>query len=124
MPIVRADTAPTFTLPGLAVTGLASPSRGSTETSAWRLRIAAGTPGVEHSLDREEIFIAISGQAVATLNKRAVYLNPGDALIVPAGEPFALANQGAEPFEAVALAPNGTRAIIGDGESFQPPWTE
>jgi mannose-6-phosphate isomerase-like protein (cupin superfamily) len=123
MPLVRATDAPTFALPGLAVTGLAAPSRGARENSVWRLRLAAGASGVEHALDREEIFVALSGSAVARLDGREITLGAGDALIVPAGQSFALSNPGAEPFDAIAVAPVGMQARVAAGEPFTPPWT-
>lgn len=123
MPVIRAETAPKFTLPGLHVTGLAAPSRGSRETSVWRLRLEPDAPGAVHSVDREEIFVALSGRAVATLGGEEVELRAGDALVVPAGHSFALATRGAEAFEAVALVPVGALASMPEGEPFAPPWT-
>jgi quercetin dioxygenase-like cupin family protein len=123
MPIIKHSAAPSFSLPGLTVTGLASPSRGAHETSVWRLAIAPGTPGAEHTLDREEVFIALSGRAVATLGGERHELAAGDALIVPANVVFSLANPGSEPFEAVAALPVGGRAAMPAGEPFAPPWT-
>jgi mannose-6-phosphate isomerase-like protein (cupin superfamily) len=124
MPIVRAENAPSFELPGLTVQGLAAPSRGSSETSAWRLSISPGAPGVPHSVDREEIFLALDGRAVATLGEERLELHAGDVLIVPAGQLFSLANPGTVAFEAIAVAPVGVRARMPGGEAFVPPWTE
>jgi quercetin dioxygenase-like cupin family protein len=123
MPVIRAENSPSFALPGLAVIGLASPSRGSSETSVWRLSLAPGAPGVEHSVDREEIFVALAGVATATLGGERFELRAGDALVVPADQSFALGNPGPDAFEAVALAPVGVRARMGNGELFAPPWT-
>lgn len=122
MPIIRSSSAPRFTLPGLDVTGLASPSRGSCETCMWRLVLAPGTPGALHTVDREEIFVATAGRATVTLAGVEHELAAGDALVVPAHEPFALANPGAEPFEAVVALPVGGRAAMPAGDPFVPPW--
>jgi hypothetical protein len=46
----------------------------------------------------------------------------GDALIVPAGQRFSLANPTAELFEAVVVLPVGGRALLADGAPFAPPW--
>ncbi|HEV8550836.1 MAG TPA: cupin domain-containing protein [Polyangiaceae bacterium] len=124
MPFVRAETAPQFTWPGLSVTGLAAPSRGSRETSVWRLSLTPEAPGALHSVDREEIFVALSGRAEVTLGGELHELGAGDTLIVPAGQAFSIRAAGAEPFEAVALAPVGARAKLAEGEPFAPPWTE
>lgn len=124
MPHIRSSDAPSFQIPDLLVTGLASPSRGSRENSVWRVRIPAGAPGVLHSMSREEIFVVISGQAVATLGDDVHKLEPGDALIVPGGQMFTLGNQGTADFIAVAVAPAGVEACMPGGEAFHPPWTE
>jgi len=123
MPIIRSAAAPQFTIPGLTVTGLAAPSRGARETCVWRLSLAAQTPGTVHSLDREEIFVVLTGRAVATLAGDTLDLAPGDALIVPAQQPFSLANPHAEPFEAIAVLPVGGLAAMPAGAPFAPPWT-
>ena len=41
MPVITAEQAPTFDAGGATITGLASPSRGATDTAAWRVRFAA-----------------------------------------------------------------------------------
>ena len=85
--------------------------------------LAPGTPGVPHSVTREEVFVGISGQAVVTLAGEEHALGPGDAVIVPPDTLFALANRSDEPFEAVVSLPVGGRAIT-TGEPFTPPWAE
>ncbi|HSR99162.1 MAG TPA: cupin domain-containing protein [Kofleriaceae bacterium] len=123
MPIVRSSSAPQFAIPGLTVTGLAAPSRGARETCVWRLSLAAQTPGTVHTVDREEIFVVLTGRAVATLAGDTIELAPGDALIVPAQQPFSLANPHPEPFEAIAVLPVGGLAAMPAGDPFAPPWT-
>jgi quercetin dioxygenase-like cupin family protein len=113
-----------FEVPFLSVTGLAAPSRGARETCVWRLSLAPGAPGTLHSVDREEIFVALSGRAYVCMGSDELELGPGDALIVPAGQRFSLSNPGTEPFDAVAVLPVGGRAALPDGEPFAPPWTE
>ena len=124
MPHISKTDAPTFTLPGLTFTGLAAPSRGATETSVWTIEIAPETPGTPHSVDREEVFVALAGRATAMLAGREQDVAAGEALIVPAGETFALANPHGEPFRAVVALPVGGRATLPDGEPFTPPWAE
>ena len=124
MPHIAKDNAPTFTIPGLTFIGFADPSRGASETSVWRIAVAPETAGVPHSVDREEIFVALAGRAVATVAGCEQPVEAGEALIVPAGETFDLANPYDEPFEAVAVMPVGGRATIPGGEPFVPPWAE
>jgi mannose-6-phosphate isomerase-like protein (cupin superfamily) len=121
--LIDPDHAPTFTVPGLTVTGLASPSRGASETSAWRLVIEPGSPGATHQVTREEVFVALRGTAVATVGGEQRPLPAGGALVVPPHTDFSLANPSEEPFEAVALLPVGGAAVMG-GETFTPPWAE
>ena len=124
MPVIPGATAPTFSLPGLVVTGLAAPSRGATETSVWHLVLEPGAPGVEHSIDREEVFVAVAGRALATVGGDEAPLAAGDALVVPAGRRFSLANPSAEPFRAVVALPVGGRASMPGQAPFVPPWAE
>jgi mannose-6-phosphate isomerase-like protein (cupin superfamily) len=127
VPVIHAATAPSFRLPAapeVSFTGLASPSRGSRETCVWRLSLGEGTPAGPHSLDREEIIVGLVGRAVARIGDHEYAVGAGDAIIVPAGEPFSLSNPHPEPVEAVAVLPVGARAALADGHWFTPPWTE
>lgn len=65
-----------------------------------------------HSLDREEIFVAISGRLTATMDDATLDVAAGGALIVLADPPFAIANRDATPFEAVEIGPVGGRSPI------------
>ncbi len=123
MPIIRQADSPRFALPGLRVLSLASPKRGAAENSVWRLFLEPGAPPVPHTVTREEIFVAVTGTARATLDGRSFELPAGDVLVVPPGVPFALANETAETFEAVVTFPVGGRAVTAEGE-FTPPWAE
>ena len=123
MTVITSSSAPTFEQPGVFVTGLASPSRGSREISAWRLRLDPGAASPEHTLTHEEVFVALCGRLVATLSGVRHDVAPGDAVVVAAGEPVVLRNEGDEPFEAVACMPCGGLAQVGD-ESFPPPWAQ
>jgi len=124
VPHIAKDAAPTFTIPGLTVTGFAAPSRGATETSVWMIELAPGAPATPHTMDREEVFVALAGRATATVAEREHDVSAGEALIVPAGETFALANPHGEPFRAVVALPVGGRARLVDGDAFIPPWAE
>jgi quercetin dioxygenase-like cupin family protein len=121
--LIKSSAAPTFEMPpSLSVLGLAAPSRGARETCVWRVTLAPETPPTPHALDREEIFVALAGEARVELGGREEVLGPGDALIVPAGETFSLWNPGKTPFTALAVQPVGGRAQLPGGEPFSPPW--
>lgn len=123
MSIIKCDHAPRFELPGLTVQGLASPKRGATETCVWRISLAPGAPGLPHAVTREEVFVATAGAARVTLDGATTELVAGDALVVPKGVQFTLANPSDAPFEAVVSFPVGGQAVTGDG-TFTPPWAE
>src|SRR5260221_6089062 len=86
-----------FNLPGIEFAGLAAPSRGARETSAWRLRIEPGTPATPHRLTREEVIVATAGRARATIAGREHDLVAGGAGMGSAGTPFALRNPHSPP---------------------------
>ncbi len=121
MPVITPQDAPIFDAGHATITGLAAPSRGARDTSAWHLRLAAGDPSPEHSLDREEVFVVLAGRLTARFADREESAEAGGALIVPAGERFSLLAAGA-PAEAVCVLPVGALATMG-GETFTPPWT-
>jgi mannose-6-phosphate isomerase-like protein (cupin superfamily) len=123
--LIKLHDAPTFDMDGTHVTGYAAPSRGASDTAVWRLRLEAATETPPHSLSREEVFIALAGAATAFIEDRRLEVVAGDALIVPAGVRFVLANGGAEPFEAVACLPVGaTGTILPDGPTMVAPWAQ
>lgn len=124
MPVITAAQARTFELGDLAVVGLAAPSRGARETAVWRLTLAPGALGTTHRLDREEVFVALAGEAELELDGERHALCAGEALVVPADTDFSLANPHDVPFVAVAALPVGGRATMPGGEPFTPPWAE
>lgn len=122
MAVLTAPDAPTHELPGVRFTSLATPSRGSTDTSVWLVDIEPGTPGTPHRLTREEVFVVLAGRAEVRLGDTVSTADVGDAIIVPPGVPFALAPAGAAPLRALCCLPVGGQGRIGDGEPFTPPW--
>jgi quercetin dioxygenase-like cupin family protein len=121
MPIITQEDAPTFELPGATITGLASPSRGAADVAAWRIKLESGHESPKHSLvDREEVFVILSGAVTARYADRDETAAEGGALIVAPGEEFSLvASDG--PAEAVCMLPVGGTALL-DGQRIVPPW--
>jgi quercetin dioxygenase-like cupin family protein len=122
MTVITTSDAPRFDAGGATITGLASPSRGSADTAAWRVRFLADQPSPRHSLSREEIFIVLDGALTARFEDRAETAEAGGALIVPAGQEFDLVAEGG-PAEAVCVMAVGGQATA-DGATFTPPWAE
>ena len=124
MAVIPGATAPAFTLPHVTALGLAAPSRGAKQTCAWRFTMAPGAPASPHMVDREEIFVLLSGAARVTIDDAEHDLTAGDALVVPPHTSFALGNPHAEPLEMIAVLPVGGRAIMPGQEPFVPPWAQ
>ncbi|MEU1210856.1 cupin domain-containing protein [Nocardia sp. NPDC005825] len=122
MPLITADNAPHFANDHASFIGLAAPSRGSTENSAWRLTLEPGVDAPPHALDREEIFVPLSGSMVVTMNGETYTVAAGDALIVPAHQQFAMANPHSDPFEAIVVLPVGGQGLIPGQPPVIAPW--
>src|SRR5947199_10845877 len=122
MAVIPAPSAPTHELPGARFTSLATPSRGSTDTSVWLVELEPGHPAQPHRLTREEVFVVLDGQARVSLDGETCRAEPGDAIVVPAGVPFALAAAGKQPLRALCCLPVGGQGQLPDGEPFTPPW--
>lgn len=120
MPVITREQAPTFDLPGATITGLASPSRGATDVAAWRVRFEGGHASPPHSLDREEVFVVLTGAVTARYGDRSETAHAGGALVVPSGTEFSLVAQDG-PAEAVCMLPIGGTALL-DGQRIVPPW--
>ncbi|MFE3453773.1 cupin domain-containing protein [Nonomuraea sp. NPDC059194] len=121
MPVISGATAPVFTIGTTRFTGLAAPSRGSSETCVWRTTVAPGAEPNEHSLDREEVLVVVAGSGVARLAGTEHPVTAGDAIVVPAQTMFGLGNPHDEPLELIAALPVGARARLSDGTTIVPP---
>jgi quercetin dioxygenase-like cupin family protein len=124
MAVIPAPAAATHDLGGARFTSLATPSRGSTETAVWQVEIAPGTPATPHSLTREEVFVVLAGAATVEIDGTASAATAGDAIVVPPGVAFGLANDGDEPLRLLCCLPVGGQARMGDEEPFTPPWAQ
>ncbi|MFB7664239.1 cupin domain-containing protein [Kitasatospora sp. NPDC056138] len=122
MPIVSTDQATVHEIHGARFVSYAAPATGSTELCAWRLEIAAGTPGVEHTITREEVLHVLSGAPVVTLDGERTALGPGDTVIAPAGVRLKVDNPGEQAAHAWVTTGTGLQARLADGSVLTPPW--
>jgi mannose-6-phosphate isomerase-like protein (cupin superfamily) len=122
MTVIAAPSAPTHDIGTARFTPLATPSRGSTETSVWQVEVLPGAPGTSHRLTREEVFVVLTGRAAVRIDGQPGSAGVGDAIVVPAGVPFELAADGDEPLRALCVLPVGGQAQFDGGEPFTPPW--
>jgi mannose-6-phosphate isomerase-like protein (cupin superfamily) len=122
MPVITAPTGPTHEVGGNRFTSLATPSRGSTRTSVWTIEIPVGEVPTPHELTDEEVFVVLAGRARVEIGGRQQEAGPWDAIVVPAGVPFALGNAGDEPVRLICCLPVGGQARLPGAEPFTPPW--
>ena len=108
MPVIHPEQAPTFDAGGATITGLAAPSRGATDTAAWRVRFSDGHASPPHSLDREEVFVVLSGAVTARYADHSETAHAGGALIVPAGVEFSVGGPAARR-KRCARSPSAAR---------------
>ncbi|HEY8547595.1 MAG TPA: cupin domain-containing protein [Acidimicrobiales bacterium] len=121
MAVLTAGEATTHELFGVRFTGLASPSRGSTELMAWQTEIPPGTPATPHQVTREELVVILAGRAEVRLGDDVTPAGVGDVVVVPPDTDFTLHNVGDEPLRVVACMPTGGQARI-EGEARTLPW--
>ncbi|MFD3700828.1 VOC family protein [Streptomyces sp. NPDC058646] len=109
--------------PNARMTGLAAPSRGSSELSTWTVTMAAGQTGPEHAVSREQVWTVSSGVLEVSCG--------GHTATVPAGRTFILPpdvlRQVHAPQDAaahVAMRRDGV-ARVPDTEGTRPlPWAQ
>lgn len=124
MPVSTLAEAKVFEREGFTFRPLAVPSRGSTELALWALEFAPGAVSEVHHMDREEIFVVVSGAVSATVAGEELTAGPGDAIIVPAGALLQLRNADpAAPASLTVVTSAGMRATVGNA-TFAPPWAE
>jgi mannose-6-phosphate isomerase-like protein (cupin superfamily) len=124
MPVLAAPAAPTHDLGDARFTSLATPSRGAIDTCVWKVEILPGAPATPHSLTREEVFVVLEGTASVRIASDADQAHAGDAIVVPAGAVFELANAGTGPLRLLCCLPVGGQARLADGSTFIPPWAQ
>ncbi|MFC9326035.1 cupin domain-containing protein [Kitasatospora sp. NPDC057015] len=122
MPFVPAAAATVHEIHGARFTSYASTASGSTELCAWRLEVPAGSEGVAHTVDREEILLLLDGSLLIALDGEERTLLPGDTAIAPAGGTLRVDNPGRQPARAWVTTSVGLTATLPDGSVINPPW--
>ncbi|GHC59994.1 VOC family protein [Streptomyces cinnamoneus] len=109
--------------PNARMTGLAAPSRGSTELSTWTVAMQAGRTGPEHSISREQVWTVTSGVLEVTCGGRTEKITAGQTLVLPAD---ALRRMHApQPAEAhVAMRADGVASVPGAEGTRILPWAQ
>ncbi|MFE2879765.1 cupin domain-containing protein [Streptomyces roseus] len=109
------------TTPNAVMTGLAAPSRGSSELSTWRVAMAAGARGPEHSVDREQVWTVTAGTVEVTSAGRTERIAAGQTLVLPPHAPRRV--HAVEAAEAhVAMCSDALVTVPGEAEPRVLPW--
>ncbi|WP_243761818.1 cupin domain-containing protein [Streptomyces sp. YIM 98790] len=110
--------------PAAAMFGLAAPSQGSAEVSTWRVEINAGAATPVHIIDREQVWMPLSGEFEVVVDDRSGRVGAGQAVILPAGAVRRLAAVGGPAAALVAMAVGGRARMPGGEETVPLPWAE
>ncbi|MFJ4775059.1 VOC family protein [Streptomyces sp. NPDC088762] len=109
--------------PNARMTGLAAPSRGSTELSTWTVTMQSGQTGPEHCVSREQVWTVTAGALEVTCAGRTEKVTAGQTLVLP---PDVLRQVHApQPAEAhVAMRSDGVASVPGTEGTRVLPWAE
>ncbi|MFD6180875.1 cupin domain-containing protein [Streptomyces goshikiensis] len=109
------------TTPNATMTGLAAPSRGSSELSTWRVDMPAAATGPEHSASREQVWTVTAGSLEVTSGGRTERVATGQTLVLPPDVPRTISAPGR--FEAhVAMRADGVITVAGTEGTRELPW--
>ncbi|MEV4612752.1 cupin domain-containing protein [Kitasatospora sp. NPDC049258] len=121
MPVVRSTEPTVHELHGARFLSYAATATGSTELSAWRLELPAGSVGLEHTVSKEELFHILAGSPIVSLDGERITLAPGDTAIAPAGTRLSIATTD-RPATLWVTTSTGLTATLPDGTVIAPPW--
>jgi quercetin dioxygenase-like cupin family protein len=114
----------TTTTAGGAMSALATPSVGSTELSTWRVRMHADVTGPVHAIDREQVWMPVSGTFEITIDGVAETMSPGQAAILPAGVERLIRTVDGPAEALVCMTPGGMARVPGAGSAVPLPWAQ
>ncbi|MFH9983439.1 cupin domain-containing protein [Streptomyces sp. NPDC017179] len=110
--------------PAGSVFGLAGPSQGSSEVSTWRVELGADSATPVHVIDREQVWMPLSGEFLVEADGRAERAGAGQAVVVPAGVVRRLRAVGGPAEALVAMVVGGRAMLPGSAERIPLPWAE
>lgn len=104
------------------MTGLAAPSQGSAELSTWRVRMSPDTESPLHVIDREQIWMPVSGMFEFTVDEDCATVGAGQAIVVPAGAARRFRALDREAEALVAMPAGGQVGMVGGDTWGRIPW--
>ncbi|MFB7460731.1 cupin domain-containing protein [Streptomyces sp. NPDC056188] len=110
--------------PAGSVFGLAGPSQGSSEVSTWRVELSAASATPVHVIDREQVWMPLSGEFLVEADGRTGRAGAGQAVVVPAGVVRQFKAVGGPAEALVAMAVGGRAMLPGSADRIPLPWAE
>ncbi|MFD4607270.1 cupin domain-containing protein [Streptomyces sp. NPDC058440] len=110
--------------PAGSVFGLAGPSQGSSEVSTWRVELGADSATPVHVIDREQVWMPLSGEFLVEADGRTERAGAGQAVVVPAGVVRQVKAVGGPAEALVAMAVGGKAMLPGSADRIPLPWAE
>ncbi|MGX1672580.1 cupin domain-containing protein [Streptomyces sp. NPDC055400] len=114
----------TTTTPAGSMSGLAGPSQGSAEVSTWRVRLGADASTPVHIIDREQVWMPLSGEFEVEVDGKTEQVKAGQALILSAGAVRQLKAFGGPAEALVAMVVRGKAMMPGSDNKIPLPWAE
>jgi quercetin dioxygenase-like cupin family protein len=110
--------------PNATLGSFATPSLGSKELSTWRVSMAVDAKGPVHVIDREQVWVTLSGTVEFEADGSTELVRTGQAVILSAGEVRQVRVVDG-PVEALVCMPVGGFATApGSDEQHPLPWAE
>ncbi|GAB3883388.1 cupin domain-containing protein [Kibdelosporangium lantanae] len=114
----------TMETPNARMDSLATPSLGSTELCTWRVTMTAGTEGPVHAIDREQVWMPVTGRFTVTADGRTEVVETGQSVILPAGETRQIRAHDGAVEAVVCMAVGGFASIPGGDDRIPLPWAQ
>lgn len=124
MNVVSESEQRTTKTPAGSMFGLAAPSQGSTEVSTWRVELGADSVTPVHIIDREQVWMPLSGEFEVEVEGEVGQAKAGQAIIVPAGAVRRLKAVGGPAEALVAMVVGGKAMMPGSEDKIPLPWAE
>lgn len=105
-----------------ATAAIATPSRGTSQSSIVCQRQQPGGGNPAHFHDREEIMLVLRGSVEVISGDTTTTLESGDSLIIPAKTTHRLATVSATEAEWLLIAPADIGFFRENGERAEPVW--
>ncbi|MEE1726798.1 cupin domain-containing protein [Streptomyces sp. JV186] len=124
MYVVSESEQRTTTTPAGAMFGLAGPSQGSAEVSTWRVELGADTSTPVHIIDREQVWMPLSGEFEVEVDGKTEQVKAGQALVLSAGAVRQLKAVGGPAEALVTMIVGGKAMMPGSDKKIPLPWAE